>query len=125
LLGNGNDSLTSTAGLISGDVDFGEGNDTLALSGSSTLRGGLSNQGGLEITVADNSTLALTAASNIPVTSASFDGTSTFSPVLDGSNGQASTLVSTGNIEFESGATIAPTLTNVVGIDQTPKLAAL
>jgi len=119
LLGSGDDSLTSTAGLISGDVDFGAGDDSLALSGSSILRGALTNQGGLDITVADNSTLALTAAGNIPVTSASFDGTSTFSPVLDGSNGEASTLVSTGDISFESGATISPTLTNVVGIDQT------
>ena len=118
LLGSGDDSLTSTAGLILGDVDFAGGNDTLALSGSSTLRGALTNQGGLDISVADNSTLALTAAGNIPITNASFDGTSTFSPVLDGANGQASTLVSTGDISFESGATIAPTLTNVVGINQ-------
>ena len=119
LLGSGDDSLTSTAGLIVGDVDFNSGNDTLALSGSSTLRGALTNQGGLDITVADNSTLALTAAGNVPITSASFDGTSTFSPVLDGANGEASTLISSGDITFENGATVAPTLTNVVGIDQT------
>ena len=119
LLGSGDDSLTSTAGLINGDIDFGAGNDTLALSGSSILRGAITNQGGLDIAIADNSTLALTQAGNVPITSASFDGTSTFSPVLDGSNGDASTLVSTGDITFESGATIAPTLTNVVGIDQT------
>jgi len=94
LLGSGDDSVTATAGLIIGDVDFATGNDTLALSGNSVLRGALRNQGGLEITVADNSTLALTAAGNVPVTNASFDGTSTFSPVLDGSSGQASTAIS-------------------------------
>lgn len=119
LLGSGNDSVTSTAGLISGDVDFGAGNDTLALSGSSILRGTLTNTGGLDITVADNSVLALTAPGNTPITSASFDATSTYSPVLDGTNGQASTLVSTGDISFAAGATIVPTLTNVVGINQT------
>ena len=119
LLGSGDDSLTSTAGVIVGDVDFNAGDDTLALSGGSILRGALRNQGGLDITVADNSTLALTAAGSVPITNASFDGTSTFSPVLDGANGQASTLVSTGDITFENGATVAPTLTNVVGIDQT------
>ena len=118
LLGSGDDNLTATAGLISGDVDFAAGNDTLALSGGSTLRGALTNQGGLDISVIDNSTLALTTVNDVPITSASFDGTATFSPTLDGSNGQASTLVSTGDISFDSGATIAPTLTNVFGINQ-------
>ena len=91
----------------------------MALSGGSTLRGDIANQGGLDITVADNSTLALASAGTAPITSASFDGTSTFSPVLDGSNGEASTLVASGDISFETGATVTPTLTNVVGIDQT------
>ena len=119
LLGSGNDNITVTAGSVIGDVDFSGGSDVLALSGGSTLRGALSNQGGLAITVADNSTLALTSAGNIPITSASFDETSTFSPVLDGTNGTASTLVASGNISFADGASVAPTLTNVVGIDQT------
>ncbi len=119
LLGSGDDILTSTAGLIAGNVDFGTGNDTLSLSGSSTYRGTITNQGGLEIAVADSSTLALTSAGIVPVTNANFDSTSTFSPVLDGTAGEASALVSTGDITFEDGATIAPTLTNVVGVDQT------
>ncbi len=119
LFGSGDDSLTATAGLIQGDVDFAAGNDTLALSGNSTLRGAIRNQGGLDISVIEESTLALTEAGNIPITTASFDGTSTYSPVLDGTSGQASSLVATGDITFESGATVAPTLTNVVGIDQT------
>jgi len=117
--GSGNDSLTATAGNITGDIDFGAGNDVLALSGESTLRGALTNQGGLDISVADGSTLALTTAGNTSITSASFDGTSTYSPVLDGTNGTASTLVASGDIGFDAGATVAPTLTNVVGIDQT------
>lgn len=119
LFGSGDDVMTVTAGNVIGDVDFAGGNDTLALSGSSSLRGALSNADGLDISVADESTLALTAAQNTAITSASFDGTSTYSPVLDGTNGTASTLVSTGDITFENGATVAPTLTNVVGINQT------
>ena len=118
LFGSGDDSLTATAGTITGDVDFSDGNNALALSGSSTFRGAISNTGGLDISVSDGSTLALTTAANVPVTSASFDSTSTFSPVLDGTNNSASALVSTGDITFETGATVAPTLTNVLGIDQ-------
>ncbi len=117
--GVGDDSLTSTAGLVLGDVSFGLGNDTLALSGGSTLRGALTNQGGLDITVAEGSTLGLTQAGIIPVTSASFDETSTFSPVLDGTTGTASTLAATGDISFADGARVSPILTNVVGIDRT------
>ncbi|MEP3891049.1 MAG: autotransporter domain-containing protein [Hellea sp.] len=123
-LGSGDDSITITAGNIIGGVDFGGGNDALTLSGSSTVRGALANQGGLDISVAEGSTLALTAAGTIPATSVAFDGTSTYSPVLDGSNGIASTLMASGDIGFEAGATIAPTLTNVVGIDRTEFLIA-
>jgi len=119
ILGSGDDSITSTAGNILGDVDFGSGDDALALSGSSTFRGAISNTGGLELSVLDGSSLALTATGAVPVTNASFDDTSIFSPILDGATGDASTLVSTGDISFDSGATIAPTLTNVVGINQT------
>lgn len=123
-LGSGDDSVTITAGNIIGGVDFGAGNDTLALSGNSTVRGALMNQGGLDISVMEGSTLALSAASDIAITSAAFDETSTFSPVLDGTNGTASTLIATGDIGFDTGATIAPTLTNVVGIDRTEFLIA-
>jgi len=118
-LGSGDDTLTSTAGSITGDVAFSTGNDVLALSGNSTLRGNITNQGGLDISVIEGSTLAFTAANDTRVTSASFDSTSTFSPVLDGANGTASNLITSGDITFESGATVAPALTNVVGIDRT------
>jgi len=123
-LGSGDDSVTLTAGNLFGDVDFGDGNDTLTLSGNSTARGAFVNQGGLDISVTDGSTLALTAAGNTAVTTAAFDETSTFSPVLDGENGTASTLVASGDITFDSGATIVPTLTNVVGINSAEFLIA-
>ena len=117
--GSADDSLTVTAGLVLGDVDFGQGDDTLALSGNSELRGALSNREGLTISVAENSALSLTEAGNVAITSASFDGTSTFSPILDGTTGTASTLAASGDITFADGATVSPTLTNVVGIDRT------
>ena len=39
--------------------------------------------------------------------------------LLNGNDGTASTLQASGNVVFETGATIVPTLTNVVGINQT------
>ena len=118
-LGVGNDSIISTAGNIRGNIDFNFGDDNLSLSGNSFFQGAIYNQNGLNISVTDNSTLVLTEAIILDTTSVNFDGSSTFSPLLDGNNGTASTLQASNNISFESGATIAPTLTNVVGINQT------
>ena len=118
-LGSGDDSVISTAGNIRGDIDFSGGNDTLTLSGNSTYVGAITNTGGLEISVTDGSALALRQASALPVTNASFGDTTTYSPILDGTTGNASTLVSSGDINFDAGALIAPALTNIVGVDQT------
>jgi len=118
-LGIGNDWVGSSAGNIRGDIDFNLGDDSFYLTGGSFFQGAINNQDGLILGVSDNSTMALTEAEIISITSASFDSTSTFSPVLNGNDGTASTLQASGNVVFETGATIVPTLTNVVGINQT------
>ena len=118
-LGIGNDWVGSSAGNIRGDIDFNLGDDSFYLTGDSFFQGAINNQDGLTLGVSDNSTMALTEAEIISITSASFDSTSTFSPVLNGNDGTASTLQASGNVVFETGATIVPTLTNVVGINQT------
>ena len=118
-LGIGNDWVGSSAGNIRGDIDFNLGDDSFYLTGGSFFQGAINNQDGLILGVSDNSTMALTEAEIISITSASFDGTSTFSPVLNGNDGTSSTLQASGNVVFETGATIVPTLTNVVGINQT------
>ena len=117
-LGIGNDWVGSSAGNIRGDIDFNLGDDSFYLTGGSFFQGAINNQDGLTLGVSDNSTMALTEAEIISITSASFDGTSTFSPVLNGNDGTSSTLQASGNVVFETGATIVPTLTNVVGINQ-------
>jgi len=116
LLGSGDDSITANAGQITGDIDFAAGNDVLALSGAD-YSGTITNSDGLDISVANGSAVTLTTATPIDVTSASFDGTTTFSPTLNGRTGQASALTSTGDITFESGAAIAPILTNIISQD--------
>ena len=118
-LGIGNDWVGSSAGNIRGDIDFNLGDDSFYLTGGSFFQGAINNQDGLTLGVSDNSTMALTEAEIISITSASFDSTSTFSPVLNGNDGTASTLQASGNVVFETGSTIVPTLTNVVGINQT------
>ena len=115
LLGSGNDSVTVTAGTVSGDLAFNAGNDSFALSGGSSYSGQLSNNGGLDISVAENSTLGLSNTTPVDITSANFDSTAVFQPQLNGETGAASVLNATGDITFDAGAAIAPQLTNVVG----------
>lgn len=114
LLGSGDDTVNLEAGGILGDLDFADGADTLSLSGGSTFQGTLTDTGDLVISVVENSSLIQTTATPINATSASFDGTSTFSPTLSGQSGLASTIITSGDITFGQGATIAPILTDVV-----------
>ncbi len=116
LMGGGDDSLIVNAGTITGDtIDFGAGNDTLTLSGGSSVTADVINDGALTMSVTDNSTLTLGSGTPINVADATFDGTSTFSPVIDGDAQSASSLIASGDITFADGAAIAPVLTNIVG----------
>jgi len=115
LLGSGDDTVNLGAGTITGDLDFADGADVLSLSGGSTYQGTLTDTGDLVISVVDNSSIIQTTATPINATSASFDGTSSFSTSLDGQSGLASTLITSGNITFADGATITPILNDVIG----------
>ena len=65
LFGTGNDTLDIQAGKVFGKVDFGGGADVLSLSGSSLLRGSLLNSTGVAATVGTGSTLDLTGTANL------------------------------------------------------------
>ena len=115
LLGSGDDSLVVSAGSIRGDIEFGAGLDQFSLSGGSIFTGTLSDSDSqMTISVLEGSTLAQNTGSPINATSATFDGTSTFSPTIDGLAGTASTLVTSGDISFADGASILPVLSSVV-----------
>ena len=116
LLGSGNDSIVSTAGTIRGDIAFGAGDDVFSLDDSG-YDGRITNAGGLAITAANNSVLALQGTDAVSITSASFDETSIFAPTIDGATGQASTLQATGAISFAAGSVINPRLNNLLSTD--------
>lgn len=118
LLGSGDDMLNIAGGFVSGDIAFGDGMDTLSLSNTSSVTGGLSdNDGQLAIMVADNSLLAITSAADISATSVDFDATSTYSPFIDPNAvlvaDQVSTLNLSGTAVFADGAQIAPRLSAI------------
>jgi len=118
LLGSGDDIVMASAGSITGDIDFAGGDDTLELSGGTDFTGGLSNEDGLIISVTDGSSLSVTQAADIAITEATFDDTSSYNPVIDGSVNGAANLTSTGDITFANGATVTPILNNIFGITQ-------
>ena len=114
VFGSGDDTFTSTDGLVVGVVSFGDGADTLALNSSSITGGLTDSDGDLTIALVDSS-LTLLDTAPINATSASFDATSNFLPIIDGSTNTVSTLVASGNVTFEDGATITPLLANIIG----------
>jgi uncharacterized protein with beta-barrel porin domain len=115
LLGSGDDTLNIASGSVIGDIAFGDGADLLNISNSATVAAAITDSDGqLEILVADNSALTITGASQIDVTDASFDGTSTYSPFIDPATGNASLLNASGTVSFEDGAVVAPRLANVL-----------
>lgn len=130
-LGSGDDAINLESGSIIGNIDFADGNNNFSLSGASSFLGTIQNQGGLNVSVAEGSTLTLGSSDSLSVTSANFDGTSTFAPTLDGSaidadpilvasvNGGGTPLsgLQAGDITFEDGSSIAPNLTNIAGLD--------
>ena len=117
LLGSGDDTLSSTAGFVLGDIDFGGGNDSLSLSGGTAFSGGIQNSDNLALSVTEGSSLSVSSAEPIQVSEAFFDDTSVFRPIVNGATGEASSLVSSGDVTFESGATISPTLESIIGAE--------
>ena len=118
LLGSGDDTITVSAGSLTGDIDFAGGDDIFGLSGGASFIGNIENTDGLTLNVSQGASLGLADVGDINITEATFDGSSTFSPVIDGSTGTASTLNATGDITFEAGASITPTLNNIIGLTQ-------
>jgi uncharacterized protein with beta-barrel porin domain len=114
-LGSGADTLNIAAGSVAGDIAFGAGADMLNISNGSSVTGSITDSDGqLDILVADNSILTITAANQIDATTASFDSTSTYSPFIDPATGATSLLSVSGDVTFENGSIIAPRLANVV-----------
>ena len=114
LFGSGDDVVSVESGAVIGDVDFGGGNDSFALSGGSTFTGALRNSDGIDLSVTDNSVLNVTSVDPINVSQAIFDETSAFRPIINGETGEASTLIGSGPITFETGATINPQLDSIL-----------
>ena len=130
LFGSGADRLEILSGTFIGDMSFGQGQDTLLVSGASVVSGALSDGAGpadLAITV-DNSSLTLTnlntvAVGTLTTTAATSTNHTTLGFAIDpgaGTHGQLN--VTTANIG--AGAAVGVSFKSLLVSDQTYTLVA-
>ncbi len=118
LLGSGADTVDVQSGAVLGGIRFGDGADILTIAEDAAVGGALNDSDG-DLTLNVAGLLGLTSTSPLNARKATFTETSTFTPFIDGDTGAASTLMTSGTVTFEDGASIAPILANVVGGDDT------
>jgi len=125
--GSGNDTLTVSAGAVAGNVSFGAGTNSMALSGSATytgttdfgggagsltlggtsaFTGGLTNAGNVAVKVAGG-TLGLTGTGPTAIGSLQVTGGGTLAVNVNGTTGAATIYQVAGNASFDSGSKLA------------------
>ncbi|CAL4867603.1 hypothetical protein MMA231_01862 [Asticcacaulis sp. MM231] len=115
LLGSGNDSITSNGGLISGNIDFGNGTNSFTLSGDAVFVGKANN--GATGTVAFDlakGTAGFLSGTSLNLTSLHVGAESTLSLSLDTTKPTTPIFTNTGAAIFDTGATLNVTLNNLI-----------
>ena len=114
-LGSGNDLVDIQGGRVTGDIDFGGGVDSFALSDGATFTGGIEMNGGTlsHVSISGGSRMTVTASGDIDTGDFLVDATSVYSPFIDPDAGEVSMIRATGTLTFEDGSTITPTIANV------------
>ncbi len=106
VFGNGATTLALTGGSISGAIAFGSGNNTLALSNVATLSSPITSGAPLNITLADSSSLNLTQG---PATINTVSATGTSSLIVP-TRGTAPGLTVNGTASFIGASTVSLSL---------------
>ena len=115
LLGSGDDSFAIQAGMVTGLIAFGAGNNTLTLAGGDFFAHGLTHLGSLDVLVSAGSVFNITQAVDLQASSLSVLAGSTYRPFLDLLTNTSSRFTLSGDVNLADGAIVAPVLT--VGSD--------
>ncbi len=106
LLGNGNDTVSSSGGQIAGNMDFGGGAaNSFTLTGKATYAGRMTGTGAVALNIADGSAVLLDG-SHLNVTTLQVGATSLLALTLDTDHPTIPVLVGSGAATFASGATL-------------------
>lgn len=116
--GSGADTLEILAGRVDGNIFFGAGADSLILR-NAELNGRIdSGDGQLTIDVED-ATLSLGLTAPTHITSARFGDGGTLNLVLDSNTAQNAALIASGSVDFEQGSELVVSLSELVGQSRT------
>ncbi|HVU31573.1 MAG TPA: autotransporter domain-containing protein [Sphingomicrobium sp.] len=111
LFGSGNDTLDVQAGSVLGKVDFGGGSDVMSLSGGALFRGQLANSSALQVSVGSGSTLDVQNLGTVDLASLTAAENSSIGVTI-GDSGHTLYNVS-GTASFGAGSKILVTLDHV------------
>lgn len=117
LFGAGNDTLDIQAGSVLGKADFGGGSDVMSLSGGALFRGQLANSSGLAVSIGNGSTLDVQNLGTVNLASLTAASGSSIG-VTVGDSGHTLYDVS-GTASFGTGSKILVTLDHVGTADGT------
>ncbi|EGF93614.1 outer membrane autotransporter barrel domain-containing protein [Asticcacaulis biprosthecium C19] len=114
LLGSGHDAVSSSGGLIYGDIDFGAGTGSLILSDEATYAGSLTSSGGIAMALTGGSAAVLYSGTHLNLNSLYVDSDSTLGLTLDSDNPATAPLINSGASVFDDGATLNLSLDKLV-----------
>ena len=112
-LGSGNDVILSNGGLISSNIDFGDGANSITFKGSAIYLGKMTGIG----TVAfddDAGKVGLTVGSKLNVTTLHVGATSTLALTLDTDHPTSAIFTGTGAATFDTGAILELTTNKLI-----------
>lgn len=114
LLGSGADVVDIRNGTVLSDISFGDGLDTLSITGGAFVRGGLTDSDGLlDITVADG-VLDLSQTTTTDISNLTIGSEGRFVVSIDGNNNTASGFNVSGTATIEDGAELGVRFTSLI-----------
>ena len=114
LLGSGNDSISASGGIISGDVAFGAGANSLALTNAASYIGKMTDIGGTLAVDLGKGSLSLLSGSSLNMTTLHVGAESAITTTLDTTTPTIAPLNATGAAVFDDGATLNLKLSSVI-----------
>lgn len=114
LLGSGADVVDIRNGVVLGDISFGDGMDTLLISGGAIVRGAIDDSDGLlDITVA-NGVLDLNQTTTTDISNLTIGGDGRLVVNIDGSTNSASGFNVSGTATVQDGAELGVRFTSLI-----------
>lgn len=113
LLGSGDDSITSDGGALSGNIDFGAGNNSFTLKNKAQFLGKMTGSGTVAFDLLSGDA-GLTVDSALNVSTVHVGATSTLALTLDTDHATSAIFTGTGAATFDTGAILELTTNKLI-----------